>query len=441
MKKFELLISLSLLLLSCTEKKENYPETPYEVSDPITISSPTPSGKLTKVSLSEGQLQYVSSGNAFAFNTLAKIYEGKSVIFSPLSLQYALAMTVNGASGKTANEITKALGYGSDVKALNEYCNILLNELPAVDTDVDLKLTDLMLVTKDLPAKDSFRNVLNNKYYAPLEYFYPQSVKEIVDRINEWAYRTTNGFIDKLVEESDIDPDLVAAIMNALYFKAKWAGSEYRPMFLEAGTLTDAEFTLDGGGKSKVDLMRTSRYLPYAKRDGYSVVSIPYSNGNFAMYVLLPDEKGGNGVRNLLEKLPDEKWEDICGSFDYDTEVHLRLPKFETENKFYLKEAMKALGIQKAFVRGVAEFDNMFDAPDWYFWIDSIIQKAHISVAEWGTEAAAVTVVLMLGDTSPGPDPEKKVVDFYADHPFVYVIAEKTSGVILFEGVFDGRKN
>ena len=65
------------------------------------------------------------------------------------------------------------------------------------------------------------------------------------------------------------------------------------------------------------------------------------------------------------------------------------------------------------------------------------IQKAKISVAEWGTEAAAVTVVEMQKESAIGPG-EEKVVYFYADHPFVFAIGESTSGTILFEGTFTG---
>ena len=45
-----------------------------------------------------------------------------------------------------------------------------------------------------------------------------------------------------------------------------------------------------------------------------------------------------------------------------------------------------------------------------------------------------MTVLDMVGD-SEGPDVEPKRIKFYADHPFVFVIGEKTSGTILFEGV------
>ena len=88
----------------------------------------------------------------------------------------------------------------------------------------------------------------------------------------------------------------------------------------------------------------------------------------------------------------------------------------------------------------MAEFDRMFaPKPGYVYWIEKVIQKARISVAEWGTEAAAVTVVEMDGKNAMGPGEEPKRINFFADHPFVYLIGEATSGTILFEGVYSGK--
>lgn len=408
------------------------------VLDPIDISSPEPTETLTKVTLSEEQQTYMNAGNAFAFNCLEQLYDGNTVIFSPLSLQFALAMAVNGASGETAEEITKALGYGTDVKALNRYCNLLLNQLPALDKNVALKLTDAMMVLEDFPCQKDFTKILNEQYYAPIEYFSPATKKEIIDRINEWASRNTNGFIKPFLNEGDITDDFVAAILNALYFKAKWSEGGNGPMFMEENTLKNQDFIQDNnGGKKKVDMMRTSDYLPYAQRNGYKAVSIPYGNGSFAMYLLLPDKSGVNGAAELVKQLSKESWKDITSSLSTGYLVHLKMPKFEAENKLALVETMQTLGIERAFVGGVAQFDSMFDVTGWDFWISNILQKARISVAEWGTEAAAVTAIIMDKATSVGPGQIKEVT-FTADHPFVYVIAERSSGAILFEGVFAG---
>lgn len=409
-----------------------------DVKEPIDITSPEPSGYLTKVTLTKEQQEYLNAGNAFAFDCLAQLYQDQTIIFSPLSLQFALAMAVNGASGETAAEITRTLGYGTDVTALNTYCNLLLNQLPSLDKDVTLKLTDAMLALQDFPCQKDFTKVLNEQYYAPIEYFSPVSKQETVDRINEWASRNTNGLIKPFLSTDDITDDFVAAILNALYFKARWSGGESDPMFREEATAKNEEFVLDNSkGKKKVDYMRTYRNFPFAKRNGYSVVAVPYANQYYSMYLLLPVDKGKSGAADLVKKLKGERWEDITASLTMDYMVNLRMPKFEAENKFVLVEAMKALGINRAFIAGAAQFDSMFDVAGWDFYISNIIQKAKISVAEWGTEAAAVTAVIMAKDGSAGPG-QVQEVEFNADHPFVYVIAERTSGAILFEGVYDG---
>ncbi|MBP5333175.1 MAG: hypothetical protein J6Y66_03300, partial [Bacteroidales bacterium] len=77
---------------------------------------------------------------------------------------------------------------------------------------------------------------------------------QVAATINDWARRSTNGFIDKVLESSEISPEAVAFIMNALYFKAKWAGSDYNPMFRDYAT-RDEKFSLSDGSTRQVSMM------------------------------------------------------------------------------------------------------------------------------------------------------------------------------------------
>lgn len=411
-------------LLSCSK--------PEKVKDPITIESPVPTEQITKVSLDETQKGYVEAGNRMAFRFLGEMFENKNLVCSPLSLQYALAMTANGASGQTRQEIIDFLGYGSDgIDALNEYSKTLLEQLPAVDLDVTLKVTDALLVNDKFPLLPSFKTTVENHYYAAVDNMDFSDPSLIAERINEWASRSTDGFIDKVLEPSDISPDAVAYIMNALYFKAKWAGSEDDPMFESKYTKAE-DFHLYDGKTIKVDMMRNTRWHQYAEMDGYKVLVLPYANYMFNMYILLPDE---NDINGLVDKLKTTAWSDILNSIKRDAEVFVRLPKFEIENKYNLNEALQTLGVERPFQSSLAEFDMMFQPKDGYsYWIEKVIQKARIKVSEKGTEAGAVTVVEM-GGAMEAPGEEHKKVYFHADHPFVFIIGEKTSGTILFEGV------
>lgn len=412
-------------LLSCSK--------PVVVKEPIAIESPVPTEQITKVTLNETQKGYVEAGNRMAFRFLGEMFEDENLVCSPLSLQYALAMTANGASGQTLQEIIDFLGYGEDgIDALNEYSKLLLEQLPAVDLDVTLKVTDALLVNDRFQLLPSFKATVENHYYAAVDNMDFSDPSQIAARINEWASRSTDGFIDKVLEPSEISPNAVAYIMNALYFKAKWAGGEYDPMF-ESDATRPEDFHLSDGSTIKVDMMRNMRWHQYAEMDGYKVLAIPYAGYKYYMYIILPDE---NDINGLVEKLKTTAWSDILSKMKKDAEVYIRIPKFEIENKYNLNDALQALGVTRPFQSGLAEFDMMFQPkqPEYYYWIEKVIQKARIKVSEKGTEAGAVTIVEMAGDAEDSGDEPKRVY-FYADHPFVFVIGEKTSGTILFEGV------
>lgn len=427
MKNFRLLSVLAGMVALCSCSNDE-----TKVKDPITIASPSPTEQITKVTLDQTQMGYVEAGNRMAFRFLAHMYDGDNLICSPLSLQYALAMTANGASGETLQEMIDFLGYGEEgIDVLNDYSKTLLEQLPAVDLDVTLKVTDALLVNNLFPLLPSFKETVETHYYAAVDNMDFNDPEYVAARINEWSGRNTNGFIDKVLTKEEISPDAAAYLMNALYFKAKWAGTRHDPMFNSEHTGTEDFHTADGK-TVKVEMMNNMRYHQYAEMNGYKVLVLPYAGGRFNMYVLLPDDGDLGG---MIEKLQDTSWKDILGSLKQDAEVYVKLPKFEVENKFELSEVLRSLGVEKAFVEGEAEFDRMFEPkPGCYYWINKVIQKSRIAVSEWGTEAGSVTVVEMNVESAAPVDPKR--VYFYADRPFAFVIGEETSGTILFEGTY-----
>lgn len=427
MKTLRILSVLAGMVALCSCSNDE-----IKVKDPITIASPTPVEQITKVTLDQTQMGYVEAGNRMAFRFLAHMYDGDNLICSPLSLQYALAMTANGASGETLQEMIDFLGYGEEgIDVLNDYSKTLLEQLPAVDLDVTLKVTDALLVNNMFPLLPSFKETVETHYYAAVDNMDFNDPEYVAARINEWSGRNTNGFIDKVLTREEISPDAAAYLMNALYFKAKWAGTKHDPMFNSEYTRTEDFHTADGK-TVKVEMMNNMRYHQYAEMNGYKVLVLPYAGGRFNMYVLLPDDDDLDG---MIEKLQDTSWKDILGSLKQDAEVYVKLPKFEVENKFELSEVLRSLGVEKAFVEGEAEFDRMFEPkPGCYYWINKVIQKSRIAVSEWGTEAGSVTVVEMNLESAAPMDPKR--VYFYADRPFAFVIGEETSGTILFEGTY-----
>ena len=230
----------------------------------------------------------------------------------------------------------------------------------------------------------------------------------------------------------DMAPNAVAYLMNALYFKARWQGADRNPMF-DSHITSVGDFYKADGSKTQVPFMSTGRHFPYVDKGDYEVVALPYESGKFFMYILLPKKK--DGLSAMIASLPNTSWNSLISSLETGREVSLRMPKFETAGDFELSKALKAMGMTKAFDEVFAEFDGMFDGDTPGIYINRVLQKAKIQVAEWGTEAAAVTVVEMAEKSSM---PEH-VIYFTADHPFVFVIGEQESGTILFEGVYSGE--
>ena len=401
------------------------------IKDPIKVSSPQPKTQITKVSLTEAEAAMVNAGNELTFNMMPLLREGeKSFLFSPLSLQYALGMTANGASGQTLEEIVKALGFGTDLDALNALCHKLLNELPAVDLDVKLQLADAILVNDKYPLLPSFKENVESTYYAAVENMSFDDPAYVAARINDWAKRNTNGLIDKMLDAGDVSPAAISFLMNALYFKAPWVSKGSDPRFMKENT-KNQEFYPGGCDVLQVPMMHSSGVYKYADFDDFRVLELPYASGKFSMYILLPEGE----LNSLMQDFPSLDWKEIRSKLK-ERDVELNLPKFETSSSFRLNDALQRLGMQRAFT-GAAQFDRMFADPDVQACIDFVIQKARISVAEWGTEAAAVTVVGMK-EFSMGPG-EEPPVEFICDHPFAYLIAENTSGTILFAGAYCGN--
>lgn len=412
---------------------------PLPESEQIKLSSPKAEKPQDRINLTSKQRDIIRSGNSFALRCLKELGSETpdNLFFSPLSLSYALAMVANGVEGTSRSEILEALGLETGaLDDLNAVCSILLKQLPAVDTSVRISAVDAMMVADRYNVKDSFRKCLEGQYFAPVESMPSQNQEKILHRINEWVWRNTGGLVYPIVTREDITGTFVAAIMNTLYFKAPWkpVGTEKMPerLFNENTQHILTDFYLDGGGSTKHEFMNSNPdTLPYAKMDGYQAVAIPYGNGRFRMLLLLPDEVGGNGLAWLRDKMDLGEWTAIHNALTTDwANVFLYIPKFSVFGEYRMNDLLQALGIRSPF-RPSGDFSAMFEESS-QVYLNKVLQKARIFVSEWGTEAGTVTLAGM----ADAYNSSLKTVQVRADHPFLFVIEEETSGAILFAGEF-----
>src|SRR5690606_1471993 len=104
----------------------------------------------------------------------------------------------------------------------------------------------------------------------------------------------------------------------------------------------------------------------------------------------------------------------------------LAVPRFRLEYEQELSEALEAMGMQRAFVPGGANFSGMSASHGEELYLSSVLQKTFVEVNEEGTEAAAATSVGVSVTSLP---PTMRI-----DRPFLFAIRENFSGAILFIG-------
>jgi len=378
--------------------------------------------------LSTKSSEFIRQGNDFALQFIDKVNSSATgnYVVSPLSLQFVLGMILDGSQGQTADEICEVLGFGAgDVPAVNEYCKSLLDQLPSLDKKTTLKIANAVVVNKQYNLLADYKKTVTNYYDA-----YVESISfaggNAVNKINSWCSRNTAGLIPKIVD--NLPDDTIACLLNALYFKSKW-----QDPFSKSSTSPEV-FTNEFGVVSHINTMKKEKRYPYGWNDIFQAVRIPYGNGAFSFVVLLPLE--GYKVSDVSEWLRNsgaDGWNSFIRTMQ-SAQVDLWLPRFENEYGIDLVKLLESMGIKTAFNPTQADFSLMTDTGA---YVSRILQKAVIKVDEEGSEAAAVTIGT-IAPTSAGPDPDGNVV-FHADHPFLYLITESSSGAVLFAGRFGGE--
>ncbi len=374
------------------------------------------------VRMTEDQLSAVSSNNDFSlrmFKEVAASGEG-SVLVSPLSATYALGMLANGAQGDTRREIVGGLGFGTeDVKDVNAICQQLMTDAPWLDKSATIDIANAVVVNQKHQLRTDFKKTVRQHYDALVEnkdFGSPATLSFI----NNWAKEKTKGMIPKVLNA--VDPMAVTYLMNAVYFKGIWASK-----FDKARTQKEP-FVTENGVRRQLPMMRQESQYRANVNDTYKTVILPYGNGSFNMVVLLPQE--GKTVNDVLAGLSAETWRENIESC-LEMEVDLKLPRFTTTCQSVLNKPLSNMGMRRMFNSQQADFGALCDGQT---AVSEVLQSAKIELDEEGTRAAAVTAVVVMMTSAGLPD----LMEFHADHPFVYAITESSTGAIFFMGVYRG---
>ncbi len=352
----------------------------------------------------------------FAVRLFSQSFEGEeNTLMSPVSVLYALAMTVNGADGETFEQVQSVLGV--PVGDLNNYLKYYKDKLSSTEKCKLAIANSIWLKDKGLEVEENFLDT--NAYYYGADVYKAPFDKTTINDINAWVNQNTDGMIKKLADE--LPPEAVMCLLNAVMFDAEWSN------IYKETQIRDTKFTKLDGSQTTVEMMYGSEYKYLEDEFAQGFVK-SYAGGKYGFAALLPNE--GVSIKEYVDSLTGEHLNSMLKN-PQKTEVRTGIPKFKTDNTFELKDILAEMGMTDAFTNA-ADFSRTgtYNGEDLY--ITSVIHKTTIEVDARGTKAGAITAVID-APTSAAP-PEKEPPKVILDRPFIYMIVDLETGTPIFMG-------
>jgi serpin B len=373
--------------------------------------------------------QIADAGNSLGFTLYASgRHDQVNVALSPLSISMALAMTWAGARGETARQMSHVLGEGGTARGTLEGEARVVAAVRDSSSALTLRVANRLFGEKTYAFQQPYLDELSASSGASLE---PLDFVGASDasrqHINAWVADATDHHITNLIPPSGVTADTRLVLADAIYFLGQW-----QTPFVKAGT-RPMPFHLSATVAKSVPTMHEVEGLAFAHTDGVEVLEMPYTGGRLAMTFILPDRVDGlDEVERRLTSDTVRKWASALAQ----SRVHVALPRFVIDpgEPLALRGLLATAGMPLAFDPHRADFSAIGTStrPEDRLFIGNVFHKAFVKVDEQGTEAAAATGASMMRSMAMRQEPP--AVDFTADHPFLFLLRDRSSGTILFLG-------
>ncbi len=410
------------------------------LSSPVTRAQEAVSASYdTTVILGKDGQHAVEGINAFSLDLYKReVKPEKNLFLSPASVSVAVGLAYRGAVGPTAQQLAQTLHFDAPPAEYLRADSQLLAAMNLSGEGRQLQSANAVWVQSGMPLHSDFEADITHYAKAGFQRVdFAGDAEGARGTINHWVEVATHDKISDLLHPGDLEAGTAAVLVNAIYWKGKW-----RQPFDEAETRSDP-FTLADNSTVTTKLMHLD-YQDFAvlHRNGVKAISLPYEGGEVSMVVLLPDSP--HNLSRFEESLtwPDlRRWLfDLKGGSEQRT--LLTLPKLHLDWRSDLKDDLKEMGAPIAFgddadFSGIAKLPYPGGNPRAIgLKISHVIHQTTIDVEEKDTEAAAATAVemgMIVTSARRGPPPPPPFV-FKADHPFLFVLVDNRTDMILFIG-------
>jgi len=357
--------------------------------------------------------------NEFALDLYRKVAEDTigNFMISPHSTEVAFAMVYAGARGQTEMEIADVMNFHyPQANGFHESMSALNDELCGRSEGwFRIKIANGCWMDRQYGVLQAFQDTLTYYYDAGMDTLDfmtdPEGSRGL---INGWIYEETDHAIQDAFPPGSINPSTVMVLANTFCFRARWLNC------FEQAYTHNGQFHLLDGSTVTVPFMNGEDYFETYNGEGFSAIRLPYEGELVSMMILLPDEGNFEAFEAGLEgSFLISLYDSLETGF-----THLRLPRWTIDTELELSRILGEMGMSSAFMPG-ADFTGIDGIDDGVPWISRVIHKTTVWVNEVGTEAIAMTgMVLTVGI----------VPYFNADRPFIFAIVDEPTGTIMFIG-------
>ncbi|MGH3367797.1 MAG: serpin family protein [Nocardioidaceae bacterium] len=353
-----------------------------------------------------------------------------NLVCSPYSVAVALAMTRNGARGRTADEMDRVL-HAPGPERFNAGMNALVQRLEdragthrrltGDESDLVLDSANSLWGQRDLRWEEPFLDVLARHYGAGMRLVdYIADPEHAAELINAWTSEATRERIPRLIPPGVLDHLTRLVLVNAIYFKAAWL-----EQFDKTATRRHP-FTTSDGSRVEVDMMSEDLHrAAFASGEGWRAARLSYVGGELALAVVVPDADRSLG--DVEASLDGPGLDRLLTRFRPVPVLRVEMPRWTFRVQARLNDHLIALGMPTAFTDR-ADFTGMTTQEQ--LCISHVLHEAFIAVDEAGTEAAAATAVVVRVVSAQVEPP----LTLIADRPFLFVLFDIETATPIFIG-------
>lgn len=309
--------------------------------------------------------------------------EDVNVLISPLSIQTAMNITVNGAKGSTKEEILENIHSNRwTVEEINEIQQKWRKLLTDYSGRPVFKEANSFFKDPDrLHAKEDFADTIKEYYGAQKETLDFDDEQHSLELINGWVEEVTDGMIDELV--GYIDNNDLAFLVNALYFDVDWK-EEFDP-----DNTSDRAFHYPDDSSDDIPFMQAREEdQMFSSQRGLIALDKLFEDSTFRLTGIMPTEVT---LDELVDELNSGYIHGLYNEMNY-REANLYLPKMDIGYGEEIDPYLGKIGMEQTFVNRAPDLSAMGSSRrGGGLFISRVDHESVLEIDEEGGEGAAAT--------------------------------------------------